>query len=798
MFQNYLKVALRNLRKYKGYSFINILGLAVGMACCFLIMLYVRFELSYEDFHANKNQIYRVIPRWMNNGVEMAQVWTPTGLAPDVAAQFSEIKTAARYTSWDGEALMRHGERVLPRERLALADQAFLEIFSFELIKGNPQTALQAPFAMVISESIAKSAFADEEPLGKIIRFDDKHDFIVTGVFKDIPANSHLQFSYLASFVTLKNFMAEYGAAEHVLENYSSWNYSTYLWIPRPIDHKDFERRMTAFVEEKSGNKSRTTTFTLQPLADIHFTQGLRGDSANGDITYVYAFSGVAAFILLIACFNFMNLATARALNRTKEVGVRKVVGAFRWQLMTQFLFETILLNLVALGLGFCLLELVMLPAFKEIVGTDISFAYADHLPLATAMICAGILTGILAGGYPAFYLSSFAPVKILKSNTPAGGKSKMRKFLTVLQFGIASFLIIGTIVVVGQMNFMKSSKLGFQKEQVVCLEPPREILRGYDTFKQNLLRHSSITSMTIANGVPGRMYSHYPYRFRNNDGEETTVSINTLILDYDYLDVLSLQIAEGRNLSRDIASDSTGNYLINEAAARELGMVNPVGMDLQVINRQRQKGKIVGVIKDFHYASLHRRIEPLAMWIGSGEYWLVALRISSGNISQTLKVVEQEWSRLAPAFPFAYKFLDEDFDRLYKSEQKLSAVLGAFSGLAVFIACLGLLGLSSFIAEQRTKEVGIRKVLGASVRDIIVLFSQDFLKLVALAFIIACPIAYWAMSRWLQDFAYRMELGFEVFALAGSFAFFSALVTLSYKAIKAALANPVEALRYE
>jgi putative ABC transport system permease protein len=342
MFQNYLKVALRNLRKYKGYSFINILGLAVGMACCFLIMLYVRFELSYEDFHANKNQIYRVIPRWMNNGVEMAQVWTPTGLAPDVAAQFSEIKAAARYVPWDGEALMHFGERVFPRERLALADQAFLEMFSFELLKGNPQTALQAPFALMISESIAKSAFADEEPLGKIIRFDDKHDFIVTGVFKDIPANSHLQFSYLASFVTLKNFMAGFDAAENVLQNYASWNYSTYLWIPRPLDRKDFERRMTAFVEEKSGNKSRTTTFTLQPLADIHFTQGLRGDSANGDITYVYAFSGVAAFILLIACFNFMNLATARALNRTKEVGVRKVVGAFRWQLMMQFLFEKI------------------------------------------------------------------------------------------------------------------------------------------------------------------------------------------------------------------------------------------------------------------------------------------------------------------------------------------------------------------------------------------------------------------------------------------------------------------------
>jgi putative ABC transport system permease protein len=309
---------------------------------------------------------------------------------------------------------------------------------------------------------------------------------------------------------------------------------------------------------------------------------------------------------------------------------------------------------------------------------------------------------------------------------------------------------------------------------------------------------------MTISNGVPGRMYSHYPYRFRNSDGEETTASINTLILDYDYLDVLGLEIADGRNLSREIASDATDNYLINEAAARELGMVNseiqegPVGMDLQVINRQRPKGKIAGVVKDFHYASLHRRIEPLAMWIGSGEYWLVALRISGGNISETLKVIEQEWSRLAPAFPFAYKFLDEDFDRLYKSEQKLSAVLGAFSGLAVFIACLGLLGLSSFIAEQRTKEVGIRKVLGASVSNIVVLFSQDFLKLVALAFIIACPIAYWAMNRWLQDFAYRMELGLGTFVLAGGLAFFSALVTLSYQAIKAALANPVEALRYE
>lgn len=794
MLLGYIRVALRNLVRDKGYSGINILGLAVGMACCFIIMLFVRFELSYEDFHVNKNSIYRIVPRWISNGVEMAQVWTPAGLAPDLAEQFPQMKSAARYLPFDDEAMMQLEMQPMPRERLSLADPGFLQMFSFELIRGNPETALQSPFSLIISESIAINAFPNDEALGKTIRFDDKHNFTITGVFRDIPANSHLQFSYLGSFVSLKDLTG----SEDVLETYGSWRYSTYLWLPVAHDRENYQSLITEFYHAKTESQSRLTTLTLQPLSDIHFTQGLRGDSANGDIAYVYIFSGVAVFILLIACFNFMNLTTARAISRSKEVGVRKTAGAHRRNLITQFLLETTVDSVIALGLSFGLLELIMLPIFTKITGNDLSTTLSHQIPLISVMVATGIFTGLLAGSYPAFYLSSFSPIRALGSSASVSRKSIQRKYVTVFQFGIATFLIIGVIVVASQMDFMKNSKLGFDKEQVIYLEPPDEVLTRYDTFKGNLLQNSGIESIAIANGIPGRLSGHFPYEFHNQAGERTIVSINTLSLDEDYIETLGLEIAEGRNLSNALKSDTDENYLINEAAAKKLGITHPIGQDLQVLNGDRGTGKIVGVVKDFHYTSLHRQIEPLAMWMNPADNRLVVVRISGNDISEILANIEQEWSRVAPAFPFAYRFLDEDFDRLYKSEQRVSEVLTLFAGLAIFIACLGLLGLSAFVTERRTKEIGIRKVLGATVVNITALLSTDFIKLVLIAIVLASPVAWLTMNKWLQNFAYRIEIGWWVFALAGGVALGIALFTVSIQSIRAAFANPVDSLRYE
>jgi putative ABC transport system permease protein len=532
----------------------------------------------------------------------------------------------------------------------------------------------------------------------------------------------------------------------------------------------------------------------LQPLDEIHFTRGIKGDYVNGDMNYVYTFSAVALLILIIACFNFMNLSTARAMKRAKEVGLRKVMGAFRHQLIKQFLGETLVLVSVSLVLGIILLEL-MVPVFNVLVGQHLTVKYFGAGSFLWIFILAGLLTGVLAGSYPAFYLSSFLPAKVLKGQTGPAGNAGLRKILTVLQFAVATFLLIGTLVVFVQMHFVRNTSLGFDQESVIYLNPPTPMWNKIDVFKETLLTQAGIKSIALSNGTPGMQNATWNYTFPGKDIPER--SINTQIIDYDFVKTFGLEIAQGRNLSEEHATDSLQGYLVNEALVKELMIENPIGMSIQATDGH-PPGQIVGVVKDYHYRSLHQKIQPLVLRIDPRNMWCASVKFSGGNLSENLAVVEKEWKKLAPDYPFTYDFLDDTIAQQYKADQNTGILLTAFSALAILIACLGLLGLTAFMTEQRKKEIGVRKVLGASVSNIVVLLSKDFSKLVVIAFVAVVPIAWYAVNQWLKDFAYKVEISPLIYVGAGVLISLIAWLSIAYQSVKAAVVNPSDTLRNE
>ncbi len=798
MLRNYLKVAIRNLLKNKGFSFINISGLAIGLACCFLIGLYVQFELSYESFHSKKESIYRYIPRSSDDGGNLRmQTWTPPGFAPAVADHFSEISQYTRYSTLSDEPLLTVEDKVLPPDILALGDIGFFNIFSIDLVRGDKNEVLKSPYSLVISQSIADNFFPGEDPVGKVIRYDNSYDFNITGVFEDLPSNTHLNFSYIVPFETIGDIVEDqFGyPKDKLLEGLDSWNYSSYFVIDSDVNSIEFESRV-----DEQFTKLRKGTFNpesvhdwLQPLQEIHFTKGIRGDEANGDINTVYIFSAIAIFILIIACFNFMNLSTARAMKRAKEVGVRKVMGAQRPQLVYQFLGETVLLTIIALVFSIFILELTI-PSFNSTMGMSLSPNYLDNPMFLITLIGIGLLTGVIAGGYPAFYLSSFEAAKVLKDTSNRSGKSTLRQVLTILQFGIAAFLIIGTFVVSQQMNFLTNKSLGFQKEEIIYFLPPTSLFDDVDVLMNNLKANSAVVGVSRSNGVPGYTGSHWTY---NLPDEEIKENINTMIIDYDFLDNYEIEIVEGRNISSDFATDSSDAYLINETAVRQLMLVNPIGTRIQALDGHGV-GRIVGVVKDFHYKSLHQAIEPLVLRHDPRNSYTLSVRMKEGNLQNNLRAIEQEWKKIASDYPFNYSFLDDDLEQLYKSEENVGLLMTTFSFLAIFIACLGLLGLISFMTEQRKKEIGVRKVLGATVASIVGLLGKDFAILVVIAFIISIPASWWAMNLWLENFAYKIDINPFLYVFAGVVLLLIALATVSYQSFRAATSNPVDTLRSE
>jgi putative ABC transport system permease protein len=798
MLKNYLLIATRSLYKNLGYTSINIVGLAVGLACCLLVTLYVRFELSYESFHINKESIYRYIPRGERGGEVRMQTMVPAGFGPLIANSFHEVEMFTRFSDVDERPLFRKGDTFLDAKTLSIADKDFFKMFSFKLVQGDVNTALARPNTVVIAKSIADKYFPGGNAVGQIIRYDNTYDYEITGVFEDVPANSHLKFSYLTTFETIAKMVQDrYNyPAESFLNSLDAWNYSTYFYIPnggdvqalaKRIDQKFTEARKETYNAEALGD-------WLQPLSEIHFTKGIVGDTANGDMSYVYLFSAVAVIILLIACFNFMNLSTARAMKRAKEVGLRKVMGAFRHQLIKQFLGETTVMVVISMLIGLVLLEM-MVPSFNSLVGQQLDVNYFGEGSIVLYIAAAAVLTGIIAGSYPAFYLSSFVPAQVLKGQAGPSGNAGLRKVLTVLQFGVATFLMIGTMVVYQQMNYIQNKNLGFDQESIVYMTPPAELWAKREVFKQNLLANAAIRSVTFSNGTPGMESSTWQYDFPGLEIPKR--SMNTMIVDYDFINTYGLEIVQGRNFSRDFATDSLHGYLINEAAARELFLEQPVGTPIRALDGHPE-GIIIGVVKDFNYRSLHRGIEPLVLRIDPVNMWCMSVKMNLGILKDNLSVIESEWKKLAPDYPVSYQFVDETIERQYKAEQNTGVLIGSFAALAIIIACLGLLGLSAFMSEQRKKEIGVRKVLGSSVAGIVLLLSKDFSRLVLIAFVVVAPLAWYAINQWLSDFAYKIEVSPLVYLGAGCIVLAIAFTSVFYQAMKAALVNPGDTLRSE
>ncbi len=808
MFKNYLKIAFRNLLRHKMYSLINISGLAIGMACCILILLFVRDELSYDRFHENSDRIYRLTRTTKMGDNTFAVVHTASAMGPTLQQDYSAVEKVVRFWRMRSDVLLRFEENKFHEHGFYFADGTVFDVFTFPLKSGDPKTALQEPYTMVITEEMAEKYFGDADPIGKVISVDNNLDFKVTGVLSNIPRNSHFKFNFLASMASFEELASGY------FKGLGAWfnnGFYTYLLFQENHDIPGLEKQLPAFVHKYMSESFSVVSksayeldLNLEPLTDIYLRSNLSNQvEAVSDIRYVYIFSVIAFFILLIACINFMILATARSTRRAREVGVRKVLGAFRPQLITQFVCESTLLSIIALSLSLGMVDL-LLPFFNNLAGKALSMGYFSNAFTWIVIIGITLLVGLLAGGYPSFFLSAFQPVKVLSGASKPGsrGQPRLRKALVVFQFAISIALIVGTAIISNQLNFIQNKKLGFDKEQLVVMPIKSGSMRQrYETIKSELLQYPNVLAVTAASGLPGQRLpaDSYPVFLEGKDGEDWVM--RTTMVDHDYLETMEIKLTAGRDFSREFSTDASAGFILNETAVKALGWDEPLGKNITWEEggpNGTKEGRIIGVIEDYHYQSLHKKIEPLVLHIQANRFSTIAVRIQMENISETLAFLEDTWRKFDPDGAFDYSFLDEDLTNKYESEIKLSKIFSYFSSLAIFIASLGLFGLASFTAEQRTKEVGIRKVLGATVANVVTLLSKDFVKLVLLANLIAWPIAWYVMNRWLQDFAYRIDIDWWVFALAGGLALVIALLTVSTQAVRAALANPVESLRYE
>ncbi len=797
MLKNYLKIALRNLLRHKGYSFINIAGLAVGITCCLLILLFVQDELSYDRYHEKADRIYRLVVENEAEGRVFQNALSSAPMVPALLRDYPEIESAARFYPVDASVLVSHGDKRFYEARFFYADAAAFEVFTFPFIKGDPQTALSAPNTVVLTEEMAHKFFGQEDPLGKIIKVDLQRDYLVTGVIKNIPNNSHLQFDFLASFQSLESILGE---------ALQSWTYNpffSYLVLPRDYPHHELDQKIASLFEKNIAEQLQSLGWCLQPflqpLTDIHLHPLGNELNAQGDIRYVYIFSAIALFILVIACINFMNLATARSEMRAREVGMRKVLGSQQRQLVAQFIGESVLMALIATLIAVVLIEL-LLPSFNAVANRELAIDYRNNPLFVTGLLALTLFVGVLAGSYPAFFLSAIKPLEIFKSRTASGWRGFLsRKALVVFQFGISIILMIGTVVVYNQLDYMRNKKLGFDQEQVVVV-PIKDagLLEQRQMFKHTLLQNPSVSRVTFTSRYPG--IGTWGTVARRPDRADVQVTdMKVLLTDFDYIETLDIVLAAGRSFSPQMDADTTRDLILNETAARALGWSAPEEAVGKTVDYFRNRsGTIIGVVKDFHFQTLHMGMQPLLLTPAPNRYAYAMLRIAAHDIGGTLEHVKRAWTAFAPQWPFEYLFLDDNFGKQYQAEQRLGKIFGAFGFVAIFIACLGLFGLASFTAGRRTREIGIRKVLGATASGIVHLLSREFAKLVLVANVIAWPVAYFAMNKWLQSFAYRINLGWWVFALAGGLALLIALLTVSTQAIRAALANPVEALRYE
>jgi putative ABC transport system permease protein len=779
MLKNYLKIAWRNLMKNKVFSLINILGLTIGITVCMMIFLFIMNEFSFDSFHKNKKNIYRVM-----RGFDAAKPTVPYLSGPYATALLNdfpgEIKKAVRILS--SNALVSFGNKAFNEKKLYLADADFFTLFSFPLVKGDPATALKDPNSVVLTEKTAKKYFGKEDPMGKVIEIDKHLQLKVTGIAKDVPSNSHLDFDIVHPLSIYYN--------EKWFNNWINNNFYTYVLLDEHTTEAKVESRLPAFMKKNATDIEKYGFhffITLKPMSD---------PVKHGDKAVVYIFLSIAVLILLIACINFMNLSTVRAVERSKEVGLRKVMGALRNHLISQFIGESILLTLISCILSIGLLQLVM-PFYNQLLGYELAVSW-NTLPIYLFLVGIILVAGFLAGSYPAFFLSAFSPIQALKGKLKLGkGGSIFRQGLVVIQFGISVFLIIGTIVIMKQMNYVKQKELGYDKEQTVIV--PIDNNDIYDhriTFKHELENNPAMASVSMMSGEPGGFFDTHTFEA---EGQHEIWKARTEFADFEYVKTLGLKIIAGRNFSGEYATDTANAVLINRTAAKELGFTPDQAIGKWIKNpvRDTLRRRIVGVVEDFNFLSLKENMDALVI-SPNEDRRVIVIKLKPGNVQSAIATIKDEYTKVAPVYPFEYTFLDQKFDQLYKADLRQQTILSIFSGLAIFVACLGLFGLASFTAAKRTKEIGVRKVLGSSIQGIVLLLSKDLLKPVLIATCIAIPVGYYAMNNWLQNFAYRTSLQWWVFVLAALVTIVIALLTVCFKAVKAALMNPAKSLKAE
>lgn len=811
-----LRSALRSFRRHRGYAAINVVGLSIGIASCLVIGLFVRDELSYDRFHEAGDRIYRVtVTRSFPNGT-VASAATPRPVASALEAEYPEVQRATRVSRENAErVLVAVGDRSSFEDGFFFADDDVFEVLSFDFVRGRAETALADPFSIVMTESAAGRYFGETDPIGKTVtvrlRGDSEHfDYIVKGVIRDTPANSHIRPQLIATYRG-HPLVGE----EDDGQNWGGLNLYTYVLLAPDAKAFDLERKLPDMVEKYVGpiverelgisysaflEAGNAFAYDLQPIRTIHLSSNLANEIApTGSRLYVYVFTSIALFILLLACFNFVNLAAARSTGRLKEVGVRKALGSDRAGLRRQFLFESTLLSFIATALAVGLVELV-LPFFNRLAGKSIHFDFLGDPVLLPAMLLLALIVALAAGFYPAVTMAAFDPAQALRGNLDrtVAGKSTFRRGLVVLQFGVAIALIASTLVVYRQMEFSRNKELGFDREQVVLVEGTEILSQQIEVFKESLRKLSGVLAVANTQAVPGEPLNETDVRLEGTP-EEGGITVSWMTTNYDFVETLGLEIVTGRSFNRNLAADSMA-VMLNESAVTALGSAYPLGRNIVYEDRRYN---VIGVVKDFHFASLHEPIRPLVLF-GPDPFnearpnLLVVVRIAPENVASTLKSIEKSWSRFVPDQPLVYSFLDEEFETAYRTDRTTGRLFAVFSGLAIMIACLGLIGLASLVTARRTKEIGIRKVLGARVSGLVSMLSMDFLGLVLVAFVIAAPTAYVGMSRWLERFAYRIEMSAWTLAAAGAIALLMALLSVGYQSARAALADPVKALRYE
>jgi putative ABC transport system permease protein len=798
MLRNYMTISFRNIVRNKWFSVIKIAGLAIGMAAFLLILFYVQFELSFDRFHKKGDRIYLFSTRqpWLRTDFIEYTAGSPEPLAAALISDIPEVVNATRIMKpFADKPVLQFGNKKF-FENGFYADHNFLNIFTFSLLKGDPKKALVDPSTIVISKDVAQKLFGNEDPMGRTIIYRErssKYDLKVTGVAEPVPLNSQRRFDYLISVETLVQDKSK----RWMIGAWNIGNFTTFVELAENAFVADVEKKILAHTAQRTGaspEELEGIEVALQPLKDIHLRSMIRGEeSSRMEIRYVYLFMSIALVILLIACINYMNLTTARSATRAREIGIRKVVGANRKQLYKQFIGESCFITLISMGIAMLIIH-VLLPWFRSLIGVDLPVNYLKNPSFLISIAALWLFISLIAGSYPAFVLSAIKPVQAFRDFVISGKKgSAFRNLLVVVQFTAAVVLIVGAIVIFGQMNHVKNRRLGYDREHVIVIAThEKETGRKAQAIKNELLQLPEVLGVTVSGALPLDVRSRFiNQQFEGEDGQAVKMDICFDYIDYDFLDVFKIEMAQGRNFSKEYSEDKSA-VLVNETAFKQLGWTDPIGKKLP----GRDEYHVVGVVKDFYFASLHQKIEPMMFLLGEGAR--IAVRVRPGNVQKIIALLKSVFERNTQTQPFDFFFLDDRFNELYKKDQRTGEIFGYFSLLAIFIACLGLLGLASFTVERRTKEIGIRRVLGASAYRIVTLLGKEYIKLVVSANIIAWPVAYFAMNRWLQNFAYRINMGVWMFLLAGAAALLIAFISVGYQTLKAALANPADTLRYE